>query len=192
MSVLYEDLRIETSAISASSDELATLDDLDARYRIHYFLRRSVATLYEFRRALNTVIKDKEYTRARTSDVRQVLFEKVDLAQSFFDKNFAVIRDLRNNVGGHFDEKAADFATAHVATDAVEKLEIAFHPYKSGGGAKLHYAGEIAAVALRSFQQNKPRDEELDDIIGMITDAHAHAVLAMYALVILFLWDRFT
>ena len=52
MSVLYEDLRIETFALTANDEEVKRLDHLDKRYRVHYFLRRSIATLLEFRGAL--------------------------------------------------------------------------------------------------------------------------------------------
>lgn len=35
--LLYEDLRIESFAITANDDEVKRLDYLDSRYRVHYF-----------------------------------------------------------------------------------------------------------------------------------------------------------
>jgi hypothetical protein len=59
--VLYEDLRVELRAVSAPSIPLLDiLDPADAHteaqnvgaYRRHYFLRRSISTLYEFAEGL--------------------------------------------------------------------------------------------------------------------------------------------
>jgi hypothetical protein len=195
LSVLYEDLRIETSAISEDSHDLDKLaEDFSKRYRIHYFLRRSIATLWEFRRALLDVSKEKEYRKAReqASGERLKVFKLVDSAQAHLEENMSIIKKLRNDVGGHFDESAAEYATSHLSADPTEKLEIFAAPFLSGGAVKLHYAGEIAAVAFtKNFPGVKPSNAELDDVIKIITDGHGHAVLAVQALILLFLWDRF-
>jgi hypothetical protein len=71
LAVLYEDLRVETSAIKAHSIPcLDVLDpehehrDVPARigsYRSHYFLRRSIGTLSEFADGLRLLTECEEF-----------------------------------------------------------------------------------------------------------------------------------
>lgn len=202
LSVLYEDLRIETFALTADGEELKRLDYLDKRYRVHYFLRRSVATLIEFKGALVRASRTTEFkarqalclhpdaSLTRTSQAE--LFKRVSDARTFFEKHHDELNSLRNAVGGHFSDKAAHRATANVHPNAVGTLEITFDKSGRGGGARLHYAGEIAATAFVGHLPGiKPRQEEIEDAICMIRDGYAYLTKAMHALVALFLWDRF-
>jgi hypothetical protein len=202
MSVLYEDLRIETFALTANDEEVRRLDHLDKRYRVHYFLRRSIATLLEFRGALIRMSRTEEFRAERaacfdrssslTRKSQQELFKMISDALRFFEKHHTVLKNLRNNVGGHFGDEAAHQATTNIDPNAFGKLEVVFDKSRRGGGSKLHYAGEIAATAFtRSLPGIKPRQEEIEDAIQMVRDGYAHLTKAMHALVILFLWDRF-
>jgi len=202
MSVLYEDLRIETFALTANDEEIMRLDHLDKRYRVHYFLRRSIATLLEFRGALIRMSRTEEYKAARASCLhpdasltrtsQRELFDTVSNALTFFHKRHDVVKNLRNAVGGHFSDVAAHQATANVDPNAIGKLEVVFDPSRRGGGTKLHYAGEIAATAFTKYLPGiKPRQEEIEDAICVIRDGYAHLTKAMHALVVLFLWGRF-
>jgi hypothetical protein len=202
MSVLYEDLRIETFALTANDEDVKRLDHLDKRYRVHYFLRRSIATLLEFRGALLKMSRTEEFKAERAScfhrdasltrKSQRELFGMVSDALTFFHNHHDVLKNLRNAVGGHFGDAAAHQATANVDPDAVGKLEVTFDKSRQGGGSKLHYAGEIAATAFtKHLPAIKPRQEEIGDTIRMIRDGYAHLTKAMHALVVLFLWDRF-
>ena len=200
MSVLYEDLRIETFALTANDEE--RLDHLDKRYRVHYFLRRSIATLLEFRGALIRMSRTGEFKAERAScfhhdapltrKSRRELFDTVSDALTFFHNHHNVLKNLRNAVGGHFGDAAAHQATANVDPNAIGKLEVIFDKSRQGGGPKLYYAGEIAATAFAgNLPGVKPRQEEIHDTIRMIGDGYAHLTKAMHVLVVLFLWDRF-
>jgi hypothetical protein len=201
LSVLYEDLRIETFALTSSDEEVKRLDCLNKKYRVHYFLRRSIATLSEFMGAITKLRQTAEYTAAKTvaSDEnaalslksQKELFDIVENAFRFFDQHRELIKRLRNAVGGHFNA-AAVLATANLHPDATSSLEIVFHPSGGGGGPKLFYAGEIAATAFTKVLPGvKPRQEEIEDTIRMIRDGYAQATRSMHALILLFLWDRF-
>jgi len=203
MSVLYEDLRIETFALTANEDEVKRLDCLDHKYRINYFLRRSIATLLEFRGCLIKMSRTEEFRTERSSSFnpdapksrksQRELFATVSKALRFFDLHHALLKALRNAVGGHFNDMAAAQATSNVGPEAVGRLEVIFDNARRGAGPKLHYAGEIAATAFaKSLPGIKPRQEEIDDAIQMISEGYAHAVRSAHALVILFLWERFT
>jgi hypothetical protein len=55
------------------------------------------------------------------------------------------------------------------------RLEITFDVSQRGGGAKLHYAGEIAATAFTmKLPGLKPREEEIGEAIRMMRDGYAH------------------
>ena len=200
LSVLYEDLRIETFALTANDEEVKRLDCLDKRYRVHYFLRRSMVTLLEFRGALlrssNTAEFKAEKARVFHRDAseaqkrNQELFDNVSAALRFFDSKHKLLKSLRNAVGGHFTDAAAASATAHV--EASGKLEITIDPLQRGGGAKLHYAGEIAATAFAmKLPGVRPREDEISEAIRMMRDGYAHATKSMHSLIVLFLWERF-
>jgi hypothetical protein len=202
MSVLYEDLRIETFALTANDEEVKRLDHLGKRYRVHYFLRRSIATLLEFKGALITMSRTEEFKSERAScfhdhlsltrKSQRELFGMVSDALTFFHNHHNELKKLRNAVGGHFSDEAAHQATANVDPNAIGKLEVIFDKSRRGGGPKLHYAGEIAATAFTKHLPGiKPRQEEIGDAIRMIRDGYDHLTKAMHALVILFLWDHF-
>ncbi len=193
LSVLYEDLRLETLGIAAEGDQLSRLDQSDPRYRRLYFLRRSVATIFEFRRVLNKLLQTKEYGKAVAAlQIEKGLREIIEQANSFLATKHELIKRLRNDVGGHFDERAAEFATRNVSEQAVGKLEITAYHSGYGAGPTLHFAGEIVATAFaRSLDHDKPRDDELSRVIGTIRDCYEQASKAMHALAAAFLWERF-
>ena len=191
LSVLYEDLRVETFAITASETELTRLDELGYKYRRNYFLRRSIATLLEFEGGLHRLSKTDEYKASRAG-IDKALIRRVTDAIRFFQKHHKLLKSLRNDIGGHFNDEAAAFATSHIEPAAIAKIEVTFHPSGKGGGVKLHYAGELAATAFtKSLPGIKPRSEEIEDAIRMIAEAYAYATGALHALAIAFLWDRF-
>ena len=182
MSVLYEDLRIETFGITADGDDLKRLDYLDNRYRTHYFLRRSILTLLEYRGALLQASKEPEFEAkkepafhpdaTKSQMTQQDLLNRVDAALKFFEKHHKQFKALRNAIGGHFQFSAAQEATTHFEADAIGKLEIKYHNSGQGGGPKLYYAGEVAAVAFtRHLLGNKPRSEKLSDVMQTANEA---------------------
>ena len=127
-----------------------------------------------------------------TRKSQRELFDIVSDALTFFHNHHNLLKDLRNAVGGHFGDAAAHEATANADPNAIGKLEVIFDKSRRGGGPKLHYAGEIAATAFTKHLPGiKPRQEEIEDGIGMIRHGYAHLTKAMHALVVLFLWDRF-
>jgi len=195
LSVLYEDLRIETFGIS-TRDDLPPLDYLDSRYRVHYFLRRSIATLLEFEGALGKLSGTQEYKSARRMFENQPdkkdLIRRVSAAIRFFHGHHDTLKSLRNSVGGHFHDEAAGFATKHADPRATAQLVITFDPSGRGGGPKLYYAGEIAVTAFtRDLPGIKSREEEIEHVIRTIRAGYSKATEAMHALIIVFLWERF-
>jgi len=127
LSVLYEDLRIETFAITSNDREIVRLDQLGAKYRVNYFLRRSIATLLEFEGALQKLSRTSEY-KAASASIDTGLISTVSDAIRFFQVHHALVKSLRNDIGGHFHHAAAEFATRHAEPDATAQIEITFDP----------------------------------------------------------------
>ena len=122
--VLYEDLRIEMTGIAERS--LPALDVLDpetdhpdhperiGNFRQFYFMRRSIATTFEFASALRLLSENPTFAvLARTFD--DYSRETWNNAIAFFDKEReSVIRAIRNDIGGHFGQKAARSALQYL------------------------------------------------------------------------------
>lgn len=198
LSVLYEDLRLEIHAIL--QDSIPILDVLDSEddhadhlervgaYRRHYFLRRSIGTLYEFAvalRHLNTESDFKLISNARGFD--QAMWEQ---AIEFFSKNEKVIRKLRNDVGGHFGEKPARYAIENLDGEAVGKIELIRGDENNTEDPRLHFVKEIVAKAIF---RNLPgyADEHFEDLVKRCDEGYQHASNCVQLLVALYLWPRF-
>lgn len=165
--VLYEDLRIEVLAISEVS--IPSLDVLDpartnveqrevGRYRRNYFLRRSIGTLAEFAEGLRLLAGCPDYTRMLENidpGNRALWTESVE----FFQAKEVAIKNVRNDIGGHFGASAAIYAVDNLKPTAVGKIEYQCDSRSMPTKPFLHFAGEIAAT---SFLRHLPgvTDEE--------------------------------
>jgi hypothetical protein len=102
-------------------ERIKLLDCLDKGYRVHYFLRRSIATVLEFRGALEKLSRTDEYKKAKKSTFDQNapdsknrqrdLYAQVSKSLTFFNANHDLLKNLRNAVGGYFSYEAATAAT---------------------------------------------------------------------------------
>src|SRR5258708_29982912 len=61
LAILYEDLRVEIGEFRSLHRRVIELGDSGMDHRVSYFLRRSLATLVEFRGALTVVRKTDEF-----------------------------------------------------------------------------------------------------------------------------------
>ena len=102
--VLYEDLRIE--AYGAGGRSIDRLDHLGAGYRQLYFLRRCVVSLVEFSSGLTNLNQSNAFKpiQQRFPHERR---NQWDAAIQFFETNRAALKDIRNDIGGHFKLDAA-------------------------------------------------------------------------------------
>jgi hypothetical protein len=185
LSVLYEDLRIEIYALA--EDSMPRLDATDVRYRRHYFMRRSIATLVEFAEAIRHLNDANDFDTIRESfNDEPTKIKMWNDAVEFFDKNEQFLSHIRNDIGGHFGLKAARHAVEHLHDWSVGVVRV------EGEGKLIHleFAGEIAATALGRAE---PEDfEKAFARLWEITQAgYGHAVNCVHCLVVTYLWDRF-
>jgi hypothetical protein len=200
ISVLYEDLRIETFGCAAES--LPILDVLDpieqsdgnrisvGRYRRNYFLRRSIATILELIEALNSLMKVSEFIRVVDSlpfEIRQewnVSLERLNLRED-------LIRKLRIDVGGHFADKAAAYAVATLSPGAIGTREFARDDSKRLGDVRLRFVGEIVATAMLLHLPETARHEEIIKMIQECAECYKHATRCVQVVVAAVLNERF-
>jgi hypothetical protein len=185
--VLFEDLRVETSGISA--DELGRLDEVSPILRSLYFLRRSIATLYEFDRAIRELDELAEF-----SEVRDQLspggLRLWSRAVGYFRKHTSRIARLRNHVGGHFGLEAATHAVKGFATDATSSIEVV--TYVNGTkGVRLGFASEVAATALLRNISGHTIEASARKLIRTVVVGYGHAINAVYCITGAYLWNRF-
>jgi len=176
LSVLYEDLCIESKAIQ--EDSIPALDSTGKDYRRHYFFRRFIGTFVEFAEALRLLNQCPEFP-AISSQFDHEQFEEWERAIAFFNENEELLKRVRNDTGGHFGQKAASHAVKNLNLSATGSIEI-----RDTTGLHLPFAGEIAAVAILRHVPFK----RLIDIAGK--SLH-HSTRAVLAIVLVYLWPRF-
>lgn len=185
--VLYEDLRIEILGIVEK--DIGRLDANDDRYRINYFLRRSISTWWEYAEAIRLLDQDPEFPaiKQRFSTGEQ---KKWDRAARFFRKHEYFMKNIRNDIGGHFGSQAAEYAVSNFEADAIGKFELV-RLNSSHSEMRPLFAGEIAATALhRSLSQANARDR-YKRMFRLIKAGWKHGAYSTQQIAVFYLWDRF-
>lgn len=186
LAVLYEDLRIEIAAIAA--DSLPPLDTTDEKYRRNYFLRRSIATLIEFAQTFRLLdqCSDFQGIKAKFDAVSAKRWQK---ALRFFKLNESLFVRVRNDIGGHFGLEAARYATTHMPSSSVGKLEVFLEDSKQG--ARLHFAGELAAVAMSRHLKGKTSEQKFSLLLRKVVVGYRHAIWSVDLVIVFYLWEKF-
>ncbi len=148
LSVLYEDLRLEMGEFRKLHRSVIELGEPDKDYRVSYFLRRSLATLVEFRGGLMVVRKTQEYKNAEAgltaTDARYIAD-----ADRFLQQNWTQIKDLRNEFAGHIRSAGVEFALKHFSN---EVGKVTWNPNTDGWtmGLECDFAGSVLVGAISS------------------------------------------
>jgi len=198
--VLYEDLRIEISAINANS--IPSLDILDpaaegldvkevGKYRRNYFLRRSIGTLYEFAEGLRLLAACPDFAGVSAAFDGDTAAQW-NAATGFFQSKERLIQNVRNDIGGHFGGKAAIYAVPNLSTGTVGKIEIKYDDQNCPRPPELHCAGEIAESAFPRHLPGTSVDEQVGGFMkDVLKPGYRHATQCVHVLVVLYLWPRF-
>jgi len=197
--VLYEDLRIELKAVSAPSIPLLdVLDPSDAgtephsvgAYRRHYFLRRSVCTLFEFAEGLRLLGECSEFEPIMAGADTPIV-SLWDKSVEFFRSRERFIQDVRNDVGGHFGSKAAIYAVPNIDPKAIGKIELRYDDDQRCE-PRLHFVASIAGVAFLKHLEGATVKEKTEGFIrNVLLAGYHHATNSVQVLVVLHLWPRF-
>lgn len=185
--VLFEDLRIESSGIVARS--LGPLDYTDKKYRGLYFFRRAIATAVEFRGALVRLNSREDFKSIKDQFNNQDA-KRWNEAITFFEQNKGILKTVRDDVGGHFQETAAERALANLSSEIVGMMEIV-KGEKRGAGPKMHFAGDIVLTAITAHKGSKTEEQFFEEIVTLLRDAIKHATKPVHLISAYYLWNRF-
>jgi hypothetical protein len=188
--VLYEDLRIEMYAASEQA-AMPVMDALSADYRRLYFVRRAIATLQEFSSALNVLNSAAEFKKTALAQMDTSDRRDWDAAIQFFNANNQRLKDIRNDVGGHFGDAAARFVVENIGTNVVGSLEVIASPTRDGAGVLLPFAHYLAALALTKDHGEVEPDAYLSDTFDFVFDAFRHAAHSLHLLAAYHLVPKF-
>ena len=188
MSVLVEDLRLETNGLYAKT--VPGLENLGVRYRRMYFLRRAIATLHEFTSAVQQIELLGEFMPVRKlfDSQQQRLWNR---SIRYFRRHSKALGDARNNIGGHFGWEAAEKGIERLSDAEVGSLEI--QHYQNGrSGAIFSFAeGLIASAILKSSPRRKSGDYQARRLFRIAVTGFHHCVAVVYCITAVYLWDRF-
>jgi len=107
-------------------------------------------------------------------------------AITFFETNETLLREIRNDIGGHFGHQAALNALDRLSPNAYSAIELV-----DGGDLRLRFVGEIAASALLPHLPNEDIEEYPALLRDCIKPAYKHATRCVQILVLKYLWGRF-
>jgi hypothetical protein len=191
LSVLYEDFRIEWYGLNALAS-FGALDTIGKQYRALYFLRRSLATLTEYHGCLAQILSTREFKSVAPS-LAKMHAADITAANRYFQGNLSQIKELRNELGGHFKPGSVEFATANLPPDICGKVTWCSQRREDNQlSLELHYANEVLAGAISSrLQGGVDLVEELQKALDVVMQGYTHVHCSMLALARAFLWDRF-
>jgi hypothetical protein len=187
--VIYEDLRIETAPLFAAAQNFTPGDEVQNTFEILYYLRRSIASLMEYRGALNQLSADEEF-KQRLLLVPEKQRAHITEANVYFEGSQELVKTLRNDIGGHFQIKYARHATANFPSNETGKLE-----WVSDDATLWSLKIDLAAGIVTSGLEHtlKPESDwrvEFRTMMETIGAAYTHAQSATYSLVASFLWRQ--
>jgi hypothetical protein len=200
LAVLYEDFRIESKGASALNIPELDMHEspgqtipkrlLVGAYRKHYFMRRAIGTLSEYAEALYRLNTDPDFTTISNlfSAGEQGLWTK---AIAFFDQNHRWIKDVRNDIGGHFGEEAARHAVGNIEDGCIGQIEFLHDEADLPRNALLHFSAEIAATAMLRNAKGTSIEDKALTLFDRLLEGFTQATVCVQILITKYLWDRF-
>jgi hypothetical protein len=187
--VLYEDLKIETSNLFSLARSVDFDNVSEHSFEVLYYIRRSIASLMEYRGALGQLCGEEEFQK-RLPALSAKHTAHIIEARDFFVEKHNLIKSLRNDIGGHFQFDYARHATANFPPEETGKIEwLADSP--AAWSLNIDLAVNIVVAGLEKTL--KPKTDavtEFREMIAAIGEAYQHVQAATYALVYCFLWSR--
>ncbi len=193
--VLFEDLRIEITGFTLSASDIegagpnvSAFDISGNKARALYFLRRSIATCFEFAEAVRLLDESSFQTIMSSFPVEeQNNWREAVLYFKNTERKFWKL--IRNDVGGHFGTTAALFALESFLPGEDVTIEIRQVSSK-GCTAILGFASEVAATALLRHLPGDTPDQKLKKLFEAVQMAYPLAIKAVEFIVGNHLWQR--
>jgi hypothetical protein len=148
--------------------------------------------LWEFAEGLRLLEGCPEFTSVvPPSDVEIAALWKAGV--DFFQSNERILKQVRNDIGGHFGSKAAIFAVENLGSTVTSKIEIIHHAQKPGRPEfRFNFAGELAASAFVRHLHGATIEEQVETFMQKIlVEGYHHASQSVHVLAAVYLWPRF-
>jgi hypothetical protein len=153
-------------------------------------MRRVICTLCEFAEGLR-LLTDLDEFKAVTDQFDNDIKARWEAAISYFNTHESFIKNVRNDVGGHFGSGATIYAIENLLPNVLGKIEFTpdlpmkMHPIK------LHFAHEIALTAYLKHPPGNTLEDRMDFLVKKICEGFPHASTCVEILVGKYLWPRF-
>lgn len=147
--ILRDDLLIEMQGVY--TEAIDELDGSSAQHRRMYFLRNMIRTQVELSNSINRLLGAPDF-KALLDRQPEVVKAKFDAMAKVLGEVHPLLKDVRNDIGGHVLENAVQAALERMSWESFDFLEI-------GDTANLthfKFAGEITAEMLL---KDVPEDE---------------------------------
>jgi hypothetical protein len=192
LSVLYEDLFLEVIGAGMEPGTAPQMEPLGPAYRHVYFMRRAVATALEVKDVVEQIAVTPEFreieARAVSSGDSHYVREWVQ-PQNFFKSNRALLKKIRDDVGGHFGDQAAASALKVIGDDYSVGVKIEVD-IEGRVRVLLPFAAELAATALLGNVPGATFADKMEVLRNLLFGVVEHTVLAVQFLVEATLWGR--
>lgn len=182
--ILYEDFRFEIKHLRDSIRSANPGEDQEALY----WVRRSLLTMHEFGKRLDSICNSEEFQGIRGS-IREAHREKLVQTRRFINKSS--LRDVRNKFGGHLDPEVIGSGLKFHGPDAISKIS---HVQTTEEMAlRLDFAGDLFRGAFASNFASDAKDaaQRLEVFYRQLAELYRHVVEATHILVLEFVWNRF-
>jgi hypothetical protein len=184
--ILYEDFRFEVMQLRAS---IPSALGRRTQHPALYFIRRSLVTLYEYRRRLNAICRNAEFRSQKhlRSDFNN---EAIEQAWKYLNRN-DVLREFRNWMGAHIDPEIVKSALQNFHSSIVSS--VSWQEGTDDFAVQLPFATDILSggFAYCLGVDMETLDAKVQEFLQLLVKAYEHVLRATLSLVLEYVWNEF-
>lgn len=117
----------------------------------------------------------------RTDEIR----ERRNQGAAFFSENEDVLKQLRNDFGGHFGLQTARYAVRHISPEVVSGIEMADRL------CLLRFSDEVVAIAMLRKAQGTGMEDQYREVVQLAKSGWYAATECVHCVAFCYLWDQF-
>jgi len=189
--VLYEDLKIESSGIGKKRMPSLSRTN-DSQYPKRYFLRKAIATVSECANCMISLDRNPQFKKVKkfnfSTEARAAWAKAIVVCKKKSDK--WLIKEIRNDVGGHFGVQAARRALKGFREGTNGKIDYTRDFRTSRSAIGCHFVGEITARAFVKDQDKDP-EAQFRKLLEVFVKTQGVISRAIVLLIYCYVWPRF-
>jgi hypothetical protein len=93
-----------------------------------------------------------------------------DSAVEYFAKNEGRIKQIRNDIGGHFGTKAVEYSLGRLDSSVIGSMEF-YYKSPGIGGVRFRFAPYLANLALLRHATSCTIEEQVEEMIDLANEA---------------------